>query len=138
MYSTGQYLLFDSEGKNKNGGSGQHLATWHPHEASSLRSMWLVRPAHHGEEQEYPAKLSEMGTCSKAAEPVKCGDTIRLTNIDSRRTLHSHNVPSPLSSQQEVTIFGDENHKGNTGDDWKVECVKPSSDYWRRGENVRL
>lgn len=138
MYSTaGSYLLFDSEGKNRQGGSGQHLATWHPHEGSSLRAMWLVRPAHHGEEQEYPAKLADLKTCSKTAEPVKCGDTIRLTNVGTRRNLHSHNVQSPLSRQREVSVFGDESHKGDTGDDWIVECVG-SKDYWRRGSNVRL
>jgi dolichyl-phosphate-mannose--protein O-mannosyl transferase len=102
--------------------------------------MWMIRPSHHEDKGEYPSSdpsITEK-TCTKAAEPVKCGSTIRLSNVETRRNLHSHNVPSPLSRQQEVSVFGGEDSKGDTGDDWIVECVKPGTDVWRRGENVRL
>lgn len=94
--------------------------------------MWWVRAAHHGQENtEYPA--SDKQTCTSAAEAVKCGDIVRLTNVATRRTLHSHNSQSPLSKQQEVTAY-----EGNDpGDDFKVECTQ-SRDVWRRGEKVRL
>jgi len=132
--SVGKYLLYDSEGKNRGGGSGQHLATWVRDDPSSTRSLWWVRPAHHGEEKlEYSSKYSTHDTCRGAAQPVKCGDVIRLTNLDTKRTLHSHNVVSPLSKQQEVTVFD-----GNdSGDDFRVECTR-SKDFWKRGESVRL
>ena len=41
---------------------------------------------------------------------------------------------SPLSSQQEVSAFG-ESGRGDTGDVWRVMC---EGDYWTRGDNVML
>ncbi|CAB9526014.1 Stromal cell-derived factor 2-like protein 1 [Seminavis robusta] len=132
----GKYLLFDSEGKNRQGGSGQHLATWLRDDPSNNRAMWWIRPAHHGvDDTEYPTggDASKHRTCHRAAEEVKCGDTIRLTNMATRRQLHSHQVKSPLSNQQEVSVYEGQDF----GDDWVVECVE-SSGVWRRGETVRL
>jgi len=98
--------------------------------------LWLVRPAHQDGEgtPEYPpAETHGDKTCTHAAEPVKCGHIIRLTNIETQRNLHSHSVKSPLSKQQEVSVYEGKDQ----GDDWKVECLE-SQDVWRRGESVRL
>ena len=51
--------------------------------------------------------------------PVKCGDTIRLLHIATRRNLHSHLFQSPLSNNQEVSAFG-ENGDGDEGDNWGI------------------
>ena len=47
--------------------------------------------------------------------PVKCGSTIRLMHVSTRRNLHSHHFSSPLSHNQEVSCFGDD----GVGDDGK-------------------
>ena len=51
------------------------------------------------------------------------------------KNLHSHNVQSVLSQQQEVTAFGQGDGKGDGGDDWYVIC---HSDYWKRDDMVQL
>ena len=67
-------------------------------------------------------------------EPVECGQKIRLEHLSTHRNLHSHHFSSPLSSQQEVSAFG-EGGRGDTGDVWKVMC---EGDYWTRGDNMML
>ena len=67
-------------------------------------------------------------------EPVECGQKIRLEHLSTHRNLHSHHFSSPLSSQQEVSAFG-ESGRGDTGDVWRVMC---EGDYWTRGDNVML
>jgi dolichyl-phosphate-mannose--protein O-mannosyl transferase len=51
------------------------------------------------------------------------------------KNLHSHNLASPLSRQQEVSGFGAGDGKGDNGDDWQVIC---DTKYWKRGEMVRF
>lgn len=70
----------------------------------------------------------------KRGEPIRCGDTVRLLHIATRRNLHSHLFPSPLSNNQEVSAFG-ENGEGDDGDNWVVEC---DDEYWSREEAVRF
>ncbi|XP_041476222.1 stromal cell-derived factor 2-like [Lytechinus variegatus] len=67
-------------------------------------------------------------------EPIKCGSTIRLQHIATKRNLHSHHFQSPLSSNQEVSSFG-ENGDGDEGDNWAVVC---STSNWKRSEPVRF
>jgi len=67
-------------------------------------------------------------------EPVECGQKIRLEHLSTHRNLHSHHFSSPLSSQQEVSAFG-ESGRGDTGDVWRVMC---EGDFWTRGDNVML
>ncbi|XP_072301927.1 stromal cell-derived factor 2 [Eucyclogobius newberryi] len=66
--------------------------------------------------------------------PVKCGQTIRLTHVNTGRNLHSHYFASPLSSNQEVSAFGDEG-EGDHLDEWSVQC---SGSVWGREEAVRF
>ena len=124
---TGYYL--NSEEKQLGSGSGQQIVTF-VKDAGTRSTLWWVRPAHTGDEKEYPPEA----TC-KLAEPVACGSMIRLTHVDTMRNLHSHEVKSPLSSQQEVTGYGQGDGKGDHGDDWVVECT---GKFWRRDETVRL
>ncbi|XP_784191.1 stromal cell-derived factor 2 [Strongylocentrotus purpuratus] len=71
--------------------------------------------------------------CIRGA-PVKCGSTIRLQHVATKRNLHSHNFQSPLSSNQEVSCFGEDGH-GDEGDNWAVIC---STTNWKRNEPVRF
>lgn len=67
-------------------------------------------------------------------QPVKCGQKIQLMHLSTGRNLHSHHYASPLSQNQEVSAFGD-GGKGDTGDDWLVEC---STGFWKRTEPVNF
>lgn len=116
---SGAYL--HSEEKNLGGGSGQQIVTWIP-EIGGADNLWWFRE---GNDDAYCV----------AGHPIVCGSKIRLTHLDTMRNLHTHNVQSPLSRQQEVSCFGQGDGNGDTGDDWIVEC---STGNWKRGESVRL
>mmetsp|Transcript_20101 Transcript_20101/g.24134 ORF Transcript_20101/g.24134 Transcript_20101/m.24134 type:complete len:233 (+) Transcript_20101:123-821(+) len=115
-----EYFL-NSEAKNLGSGSGQQIVTMLGDKTASS-TFWLVREGHDAKYAEEP------GT------PVPCGSIIRLTHLDTNRNLHSHDVPSALSRQQEVTGFGNEGN-GDRGDNFKVVC---SGKTWKRGEKVRF
>jgi len=51
---------------------------------------------------------------SPCRQPIKCGQTIRLMHLNTRRNLHSHHFQSPLSHNLEVSAFG-ENGEGDEG-----------------------
>ncbi|KAL6071182.1 Stromal cell-derived factor 2 [Balamuthia mandrillaris] len=100
-------------------GSGQQSVTAVT-SADDTDNLWTVRGPHGGH--------CRQGT------PVKKGQTIRLQHLSTRQNLHSHLHVSPLSRQQEVSCFG-ENGKGDSGDNWDVEC---NGDIWQRGEQIML
>jgi len=98
-------------------GSGQQSVTG-TKESEDHNSNWRIKGT--------PNKSCKRG------ESVKCGDQIRLEHVSTRRLLHSHHFSSPLSSQQEVSCFGDEG-EGDTGDVWTVVC---DSGIWRRDDRI--
>lgn len=126
-----KYFL-NSEDKQLGAGSGQQIVTFIK-EPDSSNALWWLRPQDHRSDLEYP----EESSC-KLAEPIRCGSTIRITHSDTVRNLHSHDVESVLSRQQEVSCFGSGYGKGDGGDNWKVECANPASKYWKRNTGVRL
>ncbi|TNN07280.1 Stromal cell-derived factor 2 isoform 2 [Schistosoma japonicum] len=65
---------------------------------------------------------------------IKCGQKIRLMHLATRKNLHSHHFQSPLSSNFEVSAFGDDG-VGDEGDDWQVIC---DGAYWKQSSNIRL
>lgn len=101
-------------------GSGQQSVTAVKN-ADDHNSYWQVLPA-------LGVKNIERG------EKVRCGTTIRLLHLATRRNLHSHLFHSPLSNNQEVSAFG-ENGNGDEGDNWIIDC---DDDFWRRDEPVRI
>jgi dolichyl-phosphate-mannose--protein O-mannosyl transferase len=68
--------------------------------------------------------------------PIQCDSVIRLMHVTTRRNLHSHNYPSPLSNNQEVSAYG-EDGVGDEGDRWKVVCTT-KNDFWLRKDSVRF
>ena len=129
---TGFYL--SSEEKTLGNGSGQQIVTF-TNDASTHNTLWHIRPANHNvDNQEYP---TDVASC-QLAEPVKCNSILRLSHASTNRNLHSHDVPSVLSRQQEITAYGKGDRKGDTGDNWIVTCTKPSQQYWQRNTPVRL
>ena len=67
--------------------------------------------------------------------PVKCGSTIRLQHLASKKNLHSHYFQSPISHNQEVSAFGDDKGIGDEGDNWSVIC---KTKHWERKDTVRF
>ncbi|XP_005111764.1 stromal cell-derived factor 2 [Aplysia californica] len=100
-------------------GSGQQSVTG-VDSSDDHNSYWQVR-----------AKTG--ATCSRGS-PVKCGQSVRLTHVATKRNLHSHHFQSPLSHNLEVSAFG-EAGEGDEGDNWVIVC---SSKYWSRNDRVRI
>lgn len=67
-------------------------------------------------------------------ETIKCGDSIRLQHVATKRNLHSHHFQSPLSGNQEISCYG-EDGIGDSGDTWEVIC---SGEAWQRDYPVKL
>eukprot|EP00093_Oithona_nana_P014788 14788.XXX_659779_650794_1 [CDS] Oithona nana genome sequencing. len=56
-------------------------------------------------------------------EFVKHGDLVRLEHLITRRNIHSHQQPAPMSKKQfQITGYG-ENGTGDANDVWRVEIV---------------
>ncbi|GCB62537.1 stromal cell-derived factor 2-like [Scyliorhinus torazame] len=100
-------------------GSGQQSVTGVT-EADDSNSYWRIR--------------GKSDIVCERGNVVKCGDTIRLTHINTGRNLHSHHFTSPLSGNQEVSAFGEEG-EGDSLDNWTVVC---SGTYWERLNPVRF
>ncbi|XP_055511381.1 stromal cell-derived factor 2-like protein 1 [Leucoraja erinacea] len=100
-------------------GSGQQSVTG-VSVSDDSNSYWTVR--------------GKPGLVCQRGIPIKCGQPIRLTHVNTGRNLHSHHFVSPLSGNQEVSAFG-ENGDGDDLDVWTVQCGGTS---WERDDDVRL
>ena len=118
VHQDSEYRL-NSIGVNYASGSGQQVVTSVP-TAKDANSYWTVRSGFSEEEK-------DLGTV------VKCNDIIRLQHVNTQKHLHSHFQKSPVSQQQEVSAFGEE----NLDDNWKVVC-KTDFKAWERNEPVEL
>lgn len=104
------------------GGSGQQQVTGFA--GLDDNDWWRLRPAH-GEAAD-----------SRAGQPVRHGDVLRLQHAATGRNLHSHpGFRSPVTSQQEVTCFG-EAGVGDGNDDWRVEVEGGGT--WETRKPVRF
>jgi dolichyl-phosphate-mannose--protein O-mannosyl transferase len=129
---SGSFYLLNSESKNLGSGSGQQIVTAMDN-PTSLNTMWWVR------EPSDPSSRGAEAACSGGtASPIKCGEIFRLTHLETMRNLHSHNVKSPLSRQQEVSGYGTGDGEGDNGDDWRVVCSASGAKYWRREAKIYL
>ncbi|KXJ23447.1 stromal cell-derived factor 2 isoform X2 [Exaiptasia diaphana] len=70
----------------------------------------------------------------KRGSPIKCGATVRIQHLATKRNLHSHHFQSPISHNQEVSAFG-EDGAGDSLDEWSVVC---STKHWQRKDTVRF
>ncbi|KAL7716231.1 Stromal cell-derived factor 2 [Entamoeba marina] len=85
-----------------------------------------------------PGSLWSIGCANqncKSGQPIKQGDVITLTHINTGKNLHSHKHVSEITKQQEVSCFGN-NGKGDNGDFWIVETEK--GDAWNINGFIRL
>eukprot|EP00611_Tribonema_gayanum_P014654 TRINITY_DN260_c0_g1_i2.p1 TRINITY_DN260_c0_g1~~TRINITY_DN260_c0_g1_i2.p1 ORF type:complete len:165 (+),score=34.08 TRINITY_DN260_c0_g1_i2:159-653(+) len=102
-------------------GSGQQSVTANG-AADDQGELFIVKEPHNG----LPC---EAGTV------VKCGGIVRLEHMFTQKNLHTHRFVSPLLRLQEVSAFGEEGD-GDSGDNWVVECVNPSSGSWLKDGKV--
>ncbi|XP_057676047.1 stromal cell-derived factor 2 [Corythoichthys intestinalis] len=100
-------------------GSGQQSVTGVT-SAEDSNSYWRVRG-------------TRDATCLRGSA-IKCGQNIRLTHVNTGRNLHSHYFSSPLTSNQEVSAFGEEG-EGDHLDEWTVEC---GGTLWERAAAIRF
>ncbi|KAG7348572.1 MIR domain containing protein [Nitzschia inconspicua] len=129
---SGSFYNLNSEAKNLGSGSGQQIVTAVDN-PTSLDTLWWVR-----EPSDPPSRGNDAACSGGTASPIKCGQIIRLTHLETMRNLHSHNVKSPLSRQQEVSGYGAGDGLGDNGDDWRVVCSTSGVTYWRREAKVYL
>jgi len=103
-------------------GSQQQSVTLFP-SADQAQSYWIVH-----------------GPLDKPCEPgtgVKKNQKIRLQHSATRRWLHSHNFHSPISNNQEVSCYGDDNFIDG-GDVWTIEWDGKKPTLWKQDLKVRL
>ncbi|XP_017590463.1 PREDICTED: LOW QUALITY PROTEIN: stromal cell-derived factor 2-like protein 1 [Corvus brachyrhynchos] len=100
-------------------GSGQQSVTG-VEASDDANSYWRIR--------------GKSDSSCQRGTPVKCGQAIRLTHVNTGKNLHTHHFPSPLSNNQEVSAFGDDG-EGDDLDFWIVQC---SGTYWEREDAVRF
>lgn len=100
-------------------GSGQQSVTGYK-DTSDAASLWAVKGA-------------QEGACVQGT-PIKSGTPIRLQHMNTRRWLHSHKFPSPLSGNQEVSAFGDDQVSDHL-DVWEVSFT---GGQWMRDQKVKL
>lgn len=129
--SNNEIHLLSSEGKNLGSGSGQQIVTVVGGQPTNNNMMWWIRGP-----DDPDSRQKDAGCQHGTATPIRCGEIIRLTHLDTKVNLHSHEVKSPLSRQQEVSGFGNSDSKGDSGDDWKVVCGAANAKYWRREAKV--
>lgn len=99
---TGRFLA--SNGETYNSGSFQQKVFTADY--VNEESTWIVLP---------PVVTEE-----EPGYEVGWDDPVRLKHVPTRANLHSHEISSPVSGQQEVSCFGnDENTDDN--DVWKVQ-----------------
>nr|XP_045013916.1 stromal cell-derived factor 2 isoform X2 [Jaculus jaculus] len=108
-------------------GSGQQSVTGVT-SVDDSNSYWRIRGK--------TATVCERGT------PIKCGQPIRLTHVNTGRNLHSHHFTSPLSGNQEVSAFGEEGEGEQYGRPISGQkevhgMAQPSqNNYWKAMEGI--
>lgn len=114
-----------------------HSVRLHSHDVkygsgSGQQSVTAVEPS--DDHNSYWQVKAKTGALCTRGQPIKCGQSIRLTHLQTGRNLHSHHFQSPLSHNLEVSAFG-EDGEGDEGDNWAVIC---NGKYWSRKDRIRL
>ena len=100
-------------------GSGQQTVTA-VNAMDDVNSYWILRGLHDKQ-------------CVRGSR-LACGEKLTLQHSTTKLFLHSHYFTSPLSHNQEVSCFG-ENNEVDAGDYWVLEC---SGNFWKKKEKIRL
>ncbi|KAG0170955.1 hypothetical protein DFQ28_009765 [Apophysomyces sp. BC1034] len=122
---TGRFLTSNND--NYEGGSGQNIVFAGGWSADEWSTFIVIPPRYTEEEPGYE---------------VGWDDEVRLKHVPTRRNLHSHpDHESPVTGQQEVTCFGDD-ETSDENDIWVVakwdEDSDEYDDFWRVGQGFVL
>ncbi|CAO3684111.1 unnamed protein product [Rhizopus stolonifer] len=121
--STSRFLSSKPEGY----GSGSYQQKIFTVESFEHESSWLVLP---------PVETEE-----EPGYEVGWEDPVRLKHISTRVNLHSHVIQSPVTGQQEVSGFGND-EETDENDVWEVlqfdEDDEQYDDFWRVGQPFAL
>ncbi|XP_049959896.1 protein O-mannosyl-transferase 2 isoform X1 [Schistocerca serialis cubense] len=111
--------------KNHRTGGGYLHSHWHLYpEGVGARQQQVTTYTHKDDNNHFRIKKynSEYDENSDV-EFVKHGDAVRLEHVTTRRNLHSHKEPAPVSKKHyQVTGYG-ENGTGDANDVWKVLII---------------
>jgi len=115
--------------KNHRVGGGYLHSHFHLYpEGSGAKQQQVTTYAHKDENNQFVMKKwneepPNNTDSSSRVELVRNGDLVRLEHRMSRRNIHSHNVPAPVSKRHfQVTGYG-ENGTGDANDVWRLEIV---------------
>lgn len=116
--------------------------------ATDPGGVWLVKPVLLSSSSSGGSSGNSAGdgnllpSCQRG-QPLKSGDRVRIQHAKSRRWLHSHHFPSPISRQLEVSAFGGET-QSDAMDEWILE-IDPATNaksgsivFWKRDGKVAL
>ncbi|KAL9537073.1 hypothetical protein MBANPS3_012109 [Mucor bainieri] len=121
--TTGRFLSSKGDEHYETGSQQQKVFAFDQHLGDE--STWIVLPPRETDEE--------------PGYEVGFEDEIRLKHIPTRANLHSHEVESPASGQQEVSCFGNDD-ESDENDVWKVlqfdEDDEQYDDFWRVNQPV--
>jgi dolichyl-phosphate-mannose--protein O-mannosyl transferase len=102
-----KYFLTSRSSKYR---SGEQVVTCSAEDSGDL--LWQIKEAHNT-------------TWCTAGEPIRCGEVVRLTHLKTNRNLHTNMNRAPLTrSNLEVSGFDNNDGLGDTGDNWRIECLQ--------------
>ncbi|KAI8984303.1 MIR motif-containing protein [Mycotypha africana] len=117
-------VLNSTGGQQYEGGSNQQKV-FTTEGSSGEESQWIVLPP--------PVTEEEPGY------EVGFEDKFRLVHVATRAHLHSHNIESPVTGQQEVSCFGND-EQSDENDIWQVlqydEDDEQYDNFWRVNQPV--
>ncbi|RKO97967.1 hypothetical protein CXG81DRAFT_11355 [Caulochytrium protostelioides] len=69
-----------------------------------------------------------------SGDAIKCGSTVQLKHLSTKKWLHSHDHEAPLSTNREVSAYDGL----DTGNHWIVHCRQKGASYWMREQPIAL
>ncbi|GAB6025087.1 hypothetical protein CHUAL_010521 [Chamberlinius hualienensis] len=111
--------------KNHRTVGGYLHSHWHLYpEGTGAKQQQITTYAHKDDNNKWVIKhFDKQPDINGTIEYVKHGDAIRLEHLPTKRNLHSHKEPAPVTKRHyQVTGYG-ENGVGDANDVWRVEIV---------------
>ncbi|ODN04599.1 Protein O-mannosyl-transferase 2, partial [Orchesella cincta] len=115
--------------KSQRTGGGYLHSHWHLYpEGVGAKQQQITTYAHKDENNKWIIKkfdeaAPKLDNETAPIELIKNGDLIRLEHLVTKRNLHSHRLPAPVTKKQwQVTGYG-ENGTGDANDVWRIDVV---------------
>lgn len=118
--NTGKYLTASNELYSHKGSSKQP-AVYCGDDDKTPYALWVVKGYNKGNKARNFTLNQDGDASSMIGWPLKDNKVISLENVGTGRNLHSHNNPSPVTRQQEVSNLGDsELDVRDLGSNWRI------------------